>query len=619
MKKILLSLFLTILSVGSLSSQCVGTCSSYAVSQITYTTFTSAGTNPISTFSPNTDDGVTPLIPLGFNFNFYCTTYSSIWICTNGFIQFNNGVPAISTGYADPTQTFPSPVAPNAMVALNMNDLDNSPGTGGGTITYTTIGVSPNQKFIVTYSNVPVFGYTSNLTNGQIVLYETSNIIEIYTTGINNNGLTAGTQGIEDAFGSLGAAVPGRNNSFSWPSPITNTAYQFAPFTPAPPAAITGNTLLCEGDVGNYQASFIASASNYNWSFPSGWLGTSSLSAITATTGATGGLSVTATYTCGTSLPTVLNVSVSPAPIVAITSATPGTICSGKIVTFNTSGAATYTLNPGGINGVPTFTDMPLTTTIYTLSGTSANGCVSFNNSNITVIVNETPLVAVNNGTVCLGGTFTITPSGPPTTNYAVTGSFFNVTPPAGQYTYSVVGTSTNGCASTPAVSSLTVYAPPVIGASASRTVMCVKESVVLTATGTVSYLWGNGSSTPTISVGPITNTFYVVTGTDVHGCKNTATVDITVKLCTGIDEALSSGLDLKIYPNPTNGFFKVQMKEFNDKTVIEIYNALGELITKEKVLTEVTDLNLKTYSDGLYYVKVKNSDQERTIKVIKQ
>ena len=158
MKKQLLNLCLAVLASASVYAQCVPTCSSYAVSPITYTTFPSAGTNPLTSFSPNTDDGVTPLISLGFSFNFYCTTYTDIRICTNGFMQFNNGVPAVANGFADPTQAFPNSTAPNAMVALHMNDLD--PGTGG-TITYTTVGTTPNQKFILTYTNVPIFGYSS--------------------------------------------------------------------------------------------------------------------------------------------------------------------------------------------------------------------------------------------------------------------------------------------------------------------------------------------------------------------------------------------------------------------------------------------------------------------------
>lgn len=70
MKKLLLSLLMMYGSLESLWSQCVPTCSNYAVSAITFTTFPNTGNNAIPMFSPNTDDGLTPPVPIGFNFNF---------------------------------------------------------------------------------------------------------------------------------------------------------------------------------------------------------------------------------------------------------------------------------------------------------------------------------------------------------------------------------------------------------------------------------------------------------------------------------------------------------------------------------------------------------------------
>src|SRR5687767_3586606 len=115
-------------------SQCAYTCTSYIVSPLTYTTYPGDG-NQLSML----DDDVTTTLPLGFNFDFFCTTYNQVRIASNGFITFDFGsIPFAGTPYA---QALPSSTVPNAVIAWNWNDLDPSM---GGTVTYTTIGTPPN-------------------------------------------------------------------------------------------------------------------------------------------------------------------------------------------------------------------------------------------------------------------------------------------------------------------------------------------------------------------------------------------------------------------------------------------------------------------------------------------
>ena len=529
MKKLLLILSMTVMSFASVWSQCVPTCSAYGVSQVNFTTFPIGVNNAVPQFAPNTDDGYTPPISLGFNFNYYCTSYNSVLIYTNGLIQFNIGAPSTFPNGYDAAQLIPNPSIPtilNGIVCFRMDDLDP---TVGGTVTYGTTGVSPNQMFVVTYSNVPQFGNSTILYSGQIVLYESSNTIDIYTISA-PQGPNLATQGIEDPTGTLATASPGLNQSF-WS--LTNTGYRFSPYTPAPPTSITGPTTVCQGDQGFYQSNFIPTASSINWYLPAGWQGTSTISAITATAGVTGNLSVSATYTCGTSAPFGIPVTVVPAPVVSITSATPSIFCSGKTVTINTSGAVSYTLDPVGINGTPPFTDVPSTTTTYSLSGTNAAGCVSHNLSTVLITVKETPTVAVNGGSVCIGESFTLTPIGANT--YAYSSTFPFVTPTLGVNSYSVVGTGTNGCVSAPAVSTVIAAPLPIITPVATRTAICIKESTSLTVSGATSYTWGNSSTSTVITVSPHTTSVFVVVGTDANGCSNTGTVSLKVNTCTGL------------------------------------------------------------------------------------
>src|SRR6218665_1839384 len=304
MKKSLLLLYLGVFSAGLIRAQCAFTCNNYIVSQITYSMFPTGGTNAYPMFIPNTDDGYTPPVPLGFSFNFFCSTYTSALVYTNGLIQFDIGQPStFPLGY-DAAQQIPDPFLPtvlNGIVAFRMDDLDP---TVGGTINFNTIGASPNQMFVVTYSDVPIYGLPNMLNSGQIVLYETSNVIEIHSTASPQSPNLA-TQGIESANGMMGFAPQGMNQSY-WSA--NTVAYRFSPYTPTPPSAITGPTTICEGTSNAYQINASPGATSYTWSYPGGWNGPNGSTAVTPTAGASGDVSVTATYSCGTSVATVLNV-----------------------------------------------------------------------------------------------------------------------------------------------------------------------------------------------------------------------------------------------------------------------------------------------------------------------
>jgi hypothetical protein len=127
--------------------------------------------------------------------------------------------------------------------------------------------------------------------------------------------------------------------------------------------------------------------------------------------------SVTTTYTTyviGTNtlsttqtISTVSNINVNPLPNIIATSNL-STICYGQSSTITASGAISYTWNTNATTSVVVVS--PLVTTIYTVNGLGVNGCVNTATSNI--IVNNIPTITVNNGSVCVGQSFTLNPSG---------------------------------------------------------------------------------------------------------------------------------------------------------------------------------------------------------------
>jgi uncharacterized protein (UPF0179 family) len=219
---------------------------------------------------------------------------------------------------------------------------------------------------------------------------------------------------------------------------------------------------------------------------------------------------------CIASNTAVLTVSVVASPIVSVSG---GTVCSGSPFVLNPSGAASY-IYSGGSASVS-----PLLSTSYSVTGISAQGCASSNTAVATVTVFATPVVAANSGSICIGNSFTIQPSGAAT--YTITGGQYVVTP-ANTTTYLITGSSIAGCiASNSATTSVWVNAAPVVSITGAATV-CEGAATTLSASGAGSYVWSNNSTLPAITVSPFASTVYSVTGTN-GVCSGTTSISMIV------------------------------------------------------------------------------------------
>jgi len=220
----------------------IGGCSSYTVTNIANATI--SGT-PINVTLGN--DQVSTALPIGFTFNFFCINYTQFYISSNGFITFSPSSPdGCCSG-----QAIPNAAAPNNLIALAWEDYDPS---AGGTINYFTTGTAPNRQLVVNFINVPHFGGGGGALTGQIVLYETTNEIDVQITSQTSDG-GLHTQGVEDASGTIGFASPGRN-AVSWST--SNNGKRFSP-GPSPSGSFTyswsPSTGLSNTTIGNPVAS----------------------------------------------------------------------------------------------------------------------------------------------------------------------------------------------------------------------------------------------------------------------------------------------------------------------------------------------------------------------------
>ena len=116
----------------------------------------------------------------------------------------------------------------------------------------------------------------------------------------------------------------------------------------------------------------------------------------------------------------------------------------------------------------------------------------------------------------------------------------------------------------------------------------------------------------------PNSNTTYTVTGTDNNGCSNTATVQLIVSACVGINNISASAQGINIYPNPNNGEFTVELNNGINKS-ISITDLSGKVILSANTSDNKINFNLNKFAVGMYYVKIQSGNITEVLKVVKQ
>jgi gliding motility-associated-like protein len=154
--------------------------------------------------------------------------------------------------------------------------------------------------------------------------------------------------------------------------------------------------------------------------------------------------------------------------------------------------------------------------------------CSHSDDITISVLPSPTVSVLATNSVVCSGDITTLTASGANTyvwSNGVLNGVAFTPTTTA---TYTVLGTSAQGCSNT-AVQTVTVNNTPTL--TVNNATICYGSSVILNATGANSYTWSASAgsvNTASASVNPTATTIYSVSGEN-SGCLATTSATVNV------------------------------------------------------------------------------------------
>jgi hypothetical protein len=115
------------------------------------------------------DDGATGSVGIGFGFNYYGTTYTTVGINSNGWLSFPSASSRFWSNYALPYSGIS-----NGIFAFWDDLYANS-----GTVCTVTVGSAPNRRFITQWNNYSFLGDPSSALTFQISLTESTNTIDV--------------------------------------------------------------------------------------------------------------------------------------------------------------------------------------------------------------------------------------------------------------------------------------------------------------------------------------------------------------------------------------------------------------------------------------------------------
>jgi hypothetical protein len=389
--------------------------------------------------------------------------------------------------------------------------------------------------------------------------------------------------------------------------PVVTTVTVFAlpvlTITPSP------NDTICNGQTANLT---VTGATSYTWNAAAAG---ASFSAAPSTS--------TVYFAYGTDNLGCVNyitqpITVNPLPSVGISN-TNTFICAGATASLVATGAPSNSYLWSNTQTTPTVFVTPAATTVYSVTATSTLNCSKTVTTSVTV--NTIALTLTSNTAICNGGEVVLTAGGVNTYTWSHNTSlhFAQVTVnPSLTTTYNFVGNDSKNCLHTGAVT-VSVNPNPNINVTATQNTICVGETATLTATGANTYSWSNQTTgaNMTVTASFATTYNFSVTGTDSKGCMTTQGFALKADKCTGIYESPAIA-GFKVYPNPTNGEFVVELSNGLEKEIV-ISDISGRILVSEKTTKDALSVNINSYAAGIYYVKVTSDKNVEVVRIIKQ
>lgn len=333
----------------------------------------------------------------------------------------------------------------------------------------------------------------------------------------------------------------------------TDTLVQQVTVNPLPVLTTTPPPSICVGDAAVMS---VIGANSYVWS-PCDSLTPCTGPTVTANPSVTTTYTVVGTDTNGCSSSAVITVTVNPLPLV-VTPADPE-VCAGDCIVLNLNGADFYSWSPpdyitASSPDSSVVTVCPGATIIYTVTGSSLEGCTASVTFDVEVNPNPTPVITPDGATTfCDGNSVNLfrSPINPGDVPLWSNGDGDDSVHVVSTETFTVTVTDVNGCQGTSPSLTVTVNPIPVAQISPPGPLtICTGFPVMLYATtgAGYSYQWFLNSA-------PISGANDTSYEANVNG---TYTVQVIAAGCTAISNqvivVLGLGPDVAIIQSPTIG-----------------------------------------------------------------
>ncbi len=325
----------------------------------------------------------------------------------------------------------------------------------------------------------------------------------------------------------------------------------------------------------------------------------------------------TATSSLATDCPYPVEITVFPAPLV-IANASDVAICVGDEITLTGGGDADiYTWNFGATDGVAYDPELTEGTYLFEVEGTeTVNGCSA--TATISIEINElTTLSASSDQPIYCDGEATIL-TGEGALTYVwdldvIDGEPF--TQAIGVTTYTVQGTSEDGCVATFEIDVTVVENPSITIATTDEFFGDDGTATITIITGEAPFTFdwsndGTGDDDDMQNLTDLAAGTYNVVMTDDNGCTTEGEITINSFVSAEGFELI----DLNVYPNPTSSDFTiVQDGPFS----FSLTSITGELISTGTAMNS-TSVSINLLANGTYLLTVNSNNQEKIVKIVK-
>ena len=109
----------------------------------------------------------------------------------------------------------------------------------------------------------------------------------------------------------------------------------------------------------------------------------------------------------------------------------------------------------------------------------------------------------------------------------------------------------------------------------------------------------------------------------DASGNRTWGALYVQRMLPDSVEDDVRRSLEwqVSIYPNPTKGHLVVKILNFTDghNGTLAIYTTSGQEVLSSRISSESTELDLSSYSNGVYIMRIRIDGEDKSWKIIKE